>query len=203
MSVCPVAVARIDDTWTGLRVQFLHLDTVFNLVAPKVALAAPYFLESAHSGRNPLIDVLKGMGRRPTGSQHYLEHMIRALARIGLVRVYKAGSGEPDPQFNGLKLVDFLRERGFEIHHVGGPAPNTETAKHVVEHVHRELRFQAANVLAIAPHRVIAAAATPKTEETLRARGIAVTTFPADAIVRWHGGPHCLSLPLERVADDA
>ena len=61
-----------------------------------------------------------------------------------------------------------------------------------------ELRGQAANVVALEPGRLIAYAENEHTLKALRAAGNDVKTFPGSALVRWHGGPHCLTLPLER-----
>jgi len=188
----------VGDPWNGLRTCFLHLDSVINLLAPRMALSAPYFLEMAHVGADPLTEVLRGLLDRPDVPRDYLERSIRALARIGLVRLYRAGSGRQDADVRGLKLVDYLRDRGYTIHYVGGPPPEEGDVKHLVECVHRELRFQAANVLALGPGRVLAADGNEQTEAALQAAGIHVSTFPADALVRWHGGPRCMSMPLER-----
>ena len=49
------------------------------------------------------------------------------------------------------------------------------------------------------PGRVIAYAGNPATRAALEADGIAVETFPARELWAWHGGPHCLTQPLERM----
>lgn len=185
--------------WTPLRTNFLHLDTVFNLVAPRVGLAAPYFLEASHAGQDPLTEVLRGVAAESRSMSRGLEASARALTKIGFVRLYRAHDGVLDPDVRGLKLVDYLVARGgYTIHHVGGLPPAERDVKHFVESVHRELRLQAANVLATRPGSVIAADGNTATAETLRAAGIQVRPFPASELTRWHGGPHCLSLPLER-----
>jgi arginine deiminase len=113
------------------------------------------------------------------------------------VRRFRAGSGDDDPLPDGMKLVDHLRDEGWDIMHVGGTADGDEFAW-FVERALQELYFQAANVVATAPGRVVACAENVHTAAALRDAGVQVRPFEASEIVRWGGGPHCLSLPLER-----
>jgi arginine deiminase len=96
-------------------------------------------------------------------------------------------------------LVDYLRSLGYKIHYIGGEPPETDVLKHVVEHVMREVRFQGGNVVATRPGRLIAFEGNNHTLEELRASGIQVSTFPGHELAKWHGGPHCLTMPLERL----
>jgi arginine deiminase len=61
-----------------------------------------------------------------------------------------------------------------------------------------ELRRQGANVVQARPGRVIAYAGNPATRAALEADGVGVDTFEARELWAWHGGPHCLTQPLER-----
>jgi arginine deiminase len=186
-------------SWNGLRTQFLHLDTLVNLTGPREVVAVPCFLEQRHARRHPLNGVLHGLIDDPDIFPRYIQQLERSLERVGRVRVYRRGSGEPDATVGEAKFVDYLRDRGYTVRFVGGAPPEgRDLARHLIELVLPELRFQGANVVATGPNRVIGCTGTPRTTETLRGAGVAVATVDAGEFVRWHGGPHCLTLPLER-----
>jgi arginine deiminase len=196
---------RVRKAWpfadgNGLRINFLHLDTMMNLVGPGAAVAVPYFLEAEFAGTDPLSNLLRGMAAEPENEGELLGKLADSLVEVGRVRRYKARSGALDPMGESPKLVDYLRQRGYDITFVGGDRPHTDAlaARHMVESVLHEVRFQAANVVATAPGKVIAPAENALTVAALRANGIEVATFPAGELVRWNGGAHCLTLPLER-----
>lgn len=182
----------------GLRLSFLHLDSIFNLTGERSALTLPYFLESAYTGQDPLTLMLRGLGEQPGVDRDYMDRLAASLANVGHVRRYKAGTGELDASLGNQKLVDVLRDRGFSITYIGGDPPDREGAKHVVERVLHEVRFQAGNIVALAPGRLLACMENTHTLAALRRDGNQVATFPASELVRWHGGAHCLTLPLER-----
>ncbi len=186
------------ETWNGLRTQFLHLDTLINLTGPREVVAVPCFLEQRFARRHPLSAVLRGLIDDPGISPRYLMHLERSLERVGRIRRYRPGSGELDRSLGDRKLVDYLREQGYAIRFVGGDPPREDLSRHLIEHVLPELRLQAANVVATRPHQVIGCEDTPRTTQLLQEAGVSVATFDADEFVRWHGGPHCLTLPLER-----
>jgi arginine deiminase len=186
------------DSWNSLRTQFLHLDTIFNFVAPRSVLAIPYFLEMEHVGTDPLTEMLQGLSTLPRINKAYFDQMVTSLTTVGLVKRYKAKTGALDPTVKGMKLVDYLRQLGYQIYFVGGAIPEQDATKHTVERVLREIRFQGGNVLAMGPNRLIAAEGNKGTLDGLKAAGVEVATFRADDLTRWHGGPHCMAMPLER-----
>jgi arginine deiminase len=199
------SAGRVRKSWpfadgNGLRIKFLHLDTIMSLVGPDAAVAVPYFLEADFAGRDPLANLLRSMADEPGNEGPPLHKLADSLVDVGLVRLYRAGSGSLDPAVEGLKLVDYLRHRGYRVTFVGGDRPASEAlaAKHMVESVLHEARFQAANVLALGPNRLVAPSENALTVEALRAQGVEVRTFPAGELVHWNGGAHCLTLPLER-----
>lgn len=55
-----------------------------------------------------------------------------------------------------------------------------------------------ANVLAVEPGRVIAYGRNAGTNAELRRAGVEVIEVPSDELVLGHGGPHCMSLALDR-----
>jgi arginine deiminase len=186
------------DPWNSLRTQFLHLDTIFNLVAPRTALAIPYFLEMDKVGSDPLTEVLQGLGTLPGVHKSYFDQVVNSLTTVGQVKRYKAKSGDLDPTVKGMKLVDYVRQLGFQVVYVGGDPPEKDPTKHLVEQVLREIRFQGANILATGPNKLLACEGNRGTLAALKAANVEVTTFRANDLSRWHGGPHCMTMPLER-----
>jgi arginine deiminase len=191
------AGVEIYDSWHGLRSLFLHLDSVFNMVDRRRGVAVPLLLEAAHSGRDPLSRIAAGLARTSSVDTEDADELRENLEQVGRIRRFRAGSGEDDPVADGIKLADYLREEGWEIVTVGGEREGDEFAW-FVERVLRELYFQAANVVATAPGRVVACAENGHTLAALRDAGVELRPFEASEIVRWGGGPHCMSLPLER-----
>jgi arginine deiminase len=192
-----LAGVEIYDSWHGLRSLFLHLDSIFNMVDRRRAVAVPLLLEAEHSGRDPLSRIAAGLARTSAVETRDTDELRENLERVGRIRRFRAGSGEDEPLPEGIKLVDYLRDEGWEIVPVGGEREGDKFAW-FVERVMRELYFQAANVVATAPGRVVACAENEHTLAALRDAGVELLPFEASEIVRWGGGPHCLSLPLER-----
>jgi arginine deiminase len=186
------------ESWHGLRSLFLHLDSVFNMVDRRRAVAVPLLLEAEHAGRDPLSRIAAGLARTSAVRRDDADELRENLERVGRVRRFRAGSAEEDPLPDGTKLVDHLRDEGWEVVPVGGDVEDDDEFPWFVERSMRELYFQAANVVATAPGRVIACAENTHTVAALRHAGVEVCPFEASEIARWGGGPHCLSLPLER-----
>lgn len=187
--------------WTGadsLRSMLLHLDTVFTHVGRKQAVALPWFLEKAHSGKDPLTAFVKGFGANTQFKDEEVAAAVDYLADFGKVTRYRAGSGEVDKLPEGTKLVDYVRKQGYDVTFVGGKPPEAPDFAYLIEVILREHRFQAANLVATAPGKVIAYQGADRTHAALRATGVEVSTFNAREIWPWNGGPHCLTLPLER-----
>ncbi len=184
----------VSGEWDRLRSLFLHLDSVFNLIGPRRAVAIPYFLDAEYARPSSLKALAEGC-RDLLGDSG---RTWKDLEPIGRIRRYRAGSGEADPRVEGMKLVDYLRSSGYEILETAGPAPRVLDPDFLREKAIPESLSQANNVLAVGPNRVIAYEGNPRTMAALKASGVEVETFPCSDLVRWHGGPHCLSLPLER-----
>jgi arginine deiminase len=193
------AGVEIYKDWHGLRSLFLHLDSVFNMVDRRRAVAVPLLLEAEHAGRDPLYRIAAGLARTSAVATEDADELRENLEQVGRIRRFLAGSGEEDSLPDGIKLLDHLRDEGWEIVPVGGEREGEgDEFAWFVERVMRELYFQAANVVATAPGRVIACAENEHTLAALRDAGVELRPFEASEIVRWGGGPHCLSLPLER-----
>ena len=195
------------DRRTGLQRQLLHLDSIFNIVDTKTAVAVPFFLEKDYSDSNPMKLVLQGLARQMetirqldpdsrVGDPASLRRTVEVMAEVGWVTHYRAGTGEETPL--ETKLVDFLRERGYQIVFVGGERATLPIEKYTLERAMYELRWQGANVVQLGPGRVIAYEHNIYTNQGLRDAGIKVYTFPGDLLSMRNGGPHCLVMPLIR-----
>jgi arginine deiminase len=179
--------------WNRLRTVLLHLDSACTLVDRRAAILAPYLLEVSYADRGPsrrLAGALEEiLGERAGGE--------RTIREIGRVRVFRAGSGEA-ARGTGMKLGDYLRSRGYRLHYAGGPPPERIEADHLADRVIPELERQGANVVALGPGQVVAYAENEHSLRGLTDAEVAVEAFSGSHLARWHGGPHCLTLPLER-----
>lgn len=182
----------------GLRSAFLHLDSYFTHVADKQVLTVPWFLEAAQAGKDPYTQYLKGMAADGSVSDDDLKAAQEFMREFGAVRLFRAGSAEEDAGVGGMKLVDFVRSRGYSVHFVGGELPPSDPIRHLFQTVLPEHEHQGANVVATSPGHVIAYEGAAKTQAALKLAGIEVTTFSGRELWPRDGGPHCLTMPLER-----
>jgi N-dimethylarginine dimethylaminohydrolase len=183
-----------------LRILLLHLDTYFTHVAPNHVLAVPYLLEKAHAEDNPLARFIRGARAQTTLKEDEAEAGLAMLKDFGRVALFRAGTGKRE-DLGDRKLIDHLRDtRKPRITFVGGARPSnpTEAYHHFMTVSYPELRRQGTNVVQARPGRVIAYAGNPATRAALEADGVGVDTFEARELWAWHGGPHCLTQPLER-----
>lgn len=201
MDVVTVQLPRGDgqSAWEGLHSLFYHLDFLVNFVDRKKVLAVPYLLEAKHVKKNPLLDVLVGFARIENLDRLDRVNLLDDVRSVGWIKRYQAGSGERDAKLGEVKLLDFLKDDGYEICYVGGDRqPRENELKHVIERVMHECRFMGANVVATKPAHVISYDGLTGTQAALSKMGAKVTTFPSGELVRANGGPHCLTMPLER-----
>jgi len=192
----PPAISISKDIYgnfTNANLSLLHLDSVFSLVDTDKFLVVPYWFEKA-SKSALLGNVVLGLD--PYSSLQ--PRLLQRMEDVGWVTLYHPGSGKEE-RLN-MKLVDFLKLQGYSPIYVGGDKLTANPYKHMVERVLPELRFQASNVVALRPGEVISYAGNQQhTIKALRQHNITVHTFRADALPRWHGGPHCLTMPIERI----
>ncbi len=185
----------------ALRVLLLHLDTYFTLVGPRHGLALPFLMEKDHSEDNPLARFIRGARIDTRMDTDEAETGLELLKGFGKVTLYRAGTGAQDT-LGDLKLVDYLGQEGYRITFTGGSTrqgSDEEIFRHFMTVTYPEQRRQATNVVQAVPGRVIAYAGNPATQAALEADGVAVDLFDARDLWFWHGGPHCLTQPLERV----
>jgi arginine deiminase len=203
MDVLAVQTRKTDGLRRGekrvrVRSVFLHLDTYFTHLGDKQALTLPWFLEAAQVGKDPYTLFLRGMAADGSISDEDLTEARDFIRDFGYLRLYRADSGEEDTSVKEMKLVDYVRSRGYAVHFVGGEPPSSDLIRHLFAVVLEEHQHQGANVVATAPGHIVAYEGSPQTHAALRRAGINVTTFPARELWPWNGGPHCLTMPLER-----
>jgi arginine deiminase len=209
MDVLAVSMPPADKP-SGLSRQLLHLDSIFNLVDQKKVLAVPFFLEKRSSEINPMRSVLLGIAQQmealkrahpdlDLGNPEEVRLTVELMPQVGWVTRYEAGTGKATSL--GMKLVDYFRECGYQVIYVGGEQGALPVEKYAIERAMYELRWQGANVVQLAPGRVIAYEHNVHTNEALRRAGIEVLTFPGQLLALRNGGPHCLLMPLVRSED--
>ncbi|MCC5823736.1 MAG: hypothetical protein LAT64_14215 [Phycisphaerales bacterium] len=182
-----------------LRVLFLHLDTFFTHVNHQHALAVPWLLEAEHAGNDPLSRYIRGARSQLAIEAEDAEKALGFLKELGKVSLFRAGSGERE-DLGDMKLLDYVRAKGYKVTYTGGREPDDsqEGFRAFMAETLGEQRRQASNVVATAPGEVIAYAGSPRTKEALERDGVRVSTFEARELWAGHGGPHCLTMPLER-----
>lgn len=182
-----------------IRSRLLHLDTYFTHLGPRLALTLPWLLEQEYAEKDLLTRYMKGLLRYESGVEDGdVEGALAFLKDFGRVRHFRAGSGAEDETLGEIKLVDFVRKRGYDVQFVGGPPPKSPDFEYLFEVVLAEHARQAANVVATGPGKVIAYDGSPRTNKALEVAGVQVATFPGRELWMGNGGPHCLTLPLER-----
>lgn len=183
----------IYSSFTAANLLFLHLDSVFTLLDNQTFLVVPYWYEQPDEGTEILRNIL--MGFVPNGSKQM--HVVDQMQQTGWVTVYAPRTGtKEDPK---LKLVDFLQSEGLTPIYVGGSKSSHNPYKYLVEQVLPELRFQAANTFALTPGELVCYTGNqPFTLAALREHGLKVHEIETHELVRWNGGPHCMTLPINR-----
>ncbi len=189
-----------EDPLGELRILFLHLDTCFTHVSPGHGLVVPWLFEARHAGKDPLSAYIRGARTQTRLSEDNAEKALAYLKEMGTLSLYRAGSGREDKGVKDMKFVDYLRARRYRLTYVGGQAPadGPEGFRHMMSVAMPEFRRQASNVVATAAGEVIAYDASPVTRAALEADGVKVSTFRGRELWNWHGGPHCLTMPIER-----
>lgn len=182
-----------------LRVMFLHLDTFFTQLDRGHVLGVPWFLEMEHMGEDPLSRYIRGARAELSLKPDDAEKGLAFLKELGTVSVYEAGTGTKR-EMGKIKLLDFAQRQGWRVTYTGGQRPEDSDAAFAqfMRETLGEQRRQASNVVATAPRAVISYAGSPRTEEALRRDGVTVSTFGGRELWLEHGGPHCLTMPLER-----
>jgi arginine deiminase len=192
------------DKFSGANFEILHLDTVFNLVDHKKALTIPYLFLKKYETDNPVVKYFRAVNDQPKGEPKKgeldlspsLKMAIEAIPKVGWLTLFQASSGEAREL--GTKLGDYLLEQGYEIIPVGGELGNMREDQYIDERALYELSLQGANVVQLAPGKVVAYKHNKFTNLALERKGIKVLAFEGKYLADSLGGPHCLTMPLVR-----
>lgn len=206
MDVLGVSMPPYED-FSGTNLEIMHLDTVFNLVDEKKALTVPYLFEKEYAQNNPIVRILESInegikqerkkGESDPDLPYWYSKAIKYIPNVGWLTHYKAGTGEASDL--RTKLVDYLRGLGYEIIWVGGDKGGLREDKYLIERVFYELSMQGANVVQLAPGKVLSYAHNVHTIQALKNKGIDVFPFEGKYLADNLGGPHCLTMPLLRL----
>lgn len=202
---------------------FIHLDTVFNMVGPKSAIAMPYIF--GHP--DPLVEesptrvlqrfvgyLRKSMGVNQTDlsripSRDMFEH-------AGKVEVYDRDYIQQNGKVQRLPqparyFLDQLVEDGLldmnNITWIGGPMENYVSPYEHLKVALFDQHNMAGNVFTVKPFRTIGYHRNLRTVEALRSQLHALSPdahlelMSSNEIRTDNGGPHCLTMPLLREED--
>jgi len=203
MDVIGVSMPPINSL-SGVNVEIMHLDTVFNFVDKDKVLTVPYFFLSKYDKENPVTRFLKAVNDQPQPKAEKgemelpasLKVAIESIPKVGWLMRFEAGTGKATAM--GKKLGDYLLEQGYRIVPVGGEQSGLSEEQYINERVLYELSLQAANVVQLGPGKVIAYAHNKYTNVALQQVGVQVETFEGKYLADMLGGPHCLTMPLQR-----
>jgi arginine deiminase len=205
MDVIGVSMPPWDD-FSGANLEIMHLDSVCNLVDRNKVLTVPYLFEKKYAQKNPIAETLKRINEGLKAERENatdesdvpisLKRAINYIPQVGWLTLFKAGTGE-EITLN-KKLLDYLKESGYEAVWVGGDKGDLLEDKYIVERVLYELSLQATNVVQLSPGRVVAFAHNKYTNDALLNDGVEVLSFDGKYLADNLGGPHCLTMPLER-----
>lgn len=203
MDVVGVAMPPMERS-SGANFQIMHLDTVFNFVDRRKVLTVPYLFLAKYAAANPVVRYLQAVQDRPRPELAKgefdmpvsLKSALESIPQVGWVTLFEAGTG--NAREPGQKLGDYLAAQGYEIVPVGGEQGTLEAARYIDDRVLYELGLQGANIVQLAPGKIVAYAHNSLTNGALRKSGVKVLTFEGKYLADGSGGPHCLTMPLVR-----
>ncbi|MEO0895077.1 MAG: arginine deiminase family protein [Bacteroidota bacterium] len=199
---------------------FIHLDTVFNMVGPKSAIAMPYIFGHPDpvveiSPKAVLQNFVKWL-RRNVGENRADMSKIpdrSMFEHAGKVEIYdrahikKLGRVEKTP-LPSRYFLDQLFEDGIldpdKISWIGGPLKDYITPYEHLKVALFEQHNMAGNVFAFKPYQTIAYHRNPLTAGNLLKNmqkqdpDAMVHMMSSNEIRTDNGGPHCLTMPLRR-----
>jgi len=195
---------------------FWHLDSVFNMIGPKSAIAMPYIFGYPMSIRDSILPLVSKIAADLTLSKDYPCYPFHIptksdLECSGMTEVYyredfdRRGKVVPSGK-SARSFLDQLHEDGLldldKVIWVGG---DPSTFSSLFEHVRvalREQASQACNVFVVRPFWVLAFDQNPHTSRALRdfleRHNGHLEVVPGRELVKSEGGPHCLVVDLQR-----
>lgn len=185
-----------------------HLDVFLNFPDKRKALAMPYFFESHLVPGFPKRGLLLKMSDALVSLSELKKKVDERLAfpnfeKCGMCDIYKKDrNGRPVKVSREENVVDFLiKEDKIDrdgVMMVGGAPEKENDVGHMVRALQEGLR-EAGNIVTIKPGLIIAYERNYATNESLEDHGIRVKRLHS-AHLDMLGGPHCMTLPLQRDA---
>ena len=181
-----------------------HLDTLCTLAGKNTAVAVPYLLERDYAQDNPFIEFMnmaesiigESFCYYPYKRDDFFKHdrlmCVELIKKTGWVTLISAGDAVV--QEVDMKLVDYLKNRGL---HVEFSSPHTGNLSDAVLAA-AGMKNQAANIFAVSPGNIIVFEEAGLCAKRMMDLGVIVQAVPSAYLCRWNGGPHCLTLPLQR-----
>ena len=185
-----------------------HLDVFINFPDRRKALVMPYILESELIPGFPerrlltkLNDSLTSLSGLKEGASAGLR--LASFKESGMCDVYRrGGDGRPVRASRERNLLDYLiREDkidGDGVIMTGGEPEGHNDVDHLITALQEGLR-EATNIVTIKPGTIVAYDRNEATNANLEAHGVRIKRLPT-AHLDMLGGPHCMTMPLERDA---
>ncbi len=200
---------------------FIHLDTVFNMVGPKSAIVMPYIFGHPIPGPNTsaktvLQEFVKWLRRSIGVKRTDLSKIPTAeqFEHAGKVEIYDRSDIDKKGKIERLRqpasyFLDQLAQDGLldlnRITWIGGSPDDYPSPYEHLRVALFEQHNMAGNVFVTQPYRAIAYHRNPITTAALEANlkaycpeGAHLERMPSNEIRTDDGGPHCLTMPLER-----
>jgi arginine deiminase len=195
---------------------FIHLDTAFNMFGPKSALVMPFIFGHPDPGIEVFLPLVERIRADMASRKLDLRTLptIEDFEGVGKTEVYAREvferSGEAARLPVGTKyFLDQLVEDGIvDMNNVVWIGGNPEDHPNPIEHARVALREQigqGGNIFTVKPFRLVA---YHRNRTTLLAMEKKLSKMSADAHIERissnelrtrHGGPHCLTMPLQRL----
>ncbi|MDP5168742.1 MAG: arginine deiminase family protein [Bacteroidia bacterium] len=199
---------------------FIHLDTVFNMVGPKSAIAMPYIFgypdpiveESASRVLQRFVGYLrKSMGGNQTDLSHIPSRGV--FDHAGKVEVYdrdyikKVGHVTRLPQPSRYFIDQLVQDGLLDLNNItwiGGPMENYVSPYEHLKVALFDQHNMAGNIFTVKPFRAVTYHRNTRTVQALEDK---IKSLSPDAHLELmssneirtdNGGPHCLTMPLLR-----
>jgi arginine deiminase len=184
---------------------FMHLDTTISFIDDRKCLLMPYVYSSSKvdlpckKTLYRLLDETNSIIQKENGERRGLPSAANFSDSGKCLVCKRKREKHPEARGHGSFLDFLISESLLEkdgIILVGGRPSKENDFDHLLRSI-REQSTQGANVVAIRPSEVVIYERNQSTIRDLEEHGVRVTAIP-DSYLDLNGGPHCLTLPLER-----
>lgn len=189
------AVERVFRLFIPAKREFMHLDTIMTFIDRKRVLTLPFLWDRPDVYARIAIraqqqcEKLAFPYHGPDPQAFEKATRLEVWTRAGLEKSY-------DDEMRGLEEHGIIDRRTM-VTVAGSTSSYASPEDHAVEAL-REQWNDGANVVAIAPAKVVTYSCNDRTIRALESAGIEVLSFPGSELVRGRGGARCMSMPLIR-----